>query len=177
MSERADARVNVTITGTTGHVDQSQLAGLIRRLAAKHGDQFSASAVAQCVRRCVDELLRAGIRSGLLPATEAMAGARLRLRPPLLWDLVDACPDDSRRPAGAGAIVPARAAARTGRPCHGRMDLAPGDRRGRQSAGWSGGGGRAGRRDPRERWSGFRGLGRAFLVSARPGRHRCVRLA
>jgi hypothetical protein len=82
MSERVDAWVNVTITGTAGHVDQSQLAGLIRRLAAKHGDQFSASAVAQCVRRCAGELLRAGIRSGLLPATEAMAGARLRLRPP-----------------------------------------------------------------------------------------------
>jgi hypothetical protein len=82
MSERIDARVNPTITEIAGHETQRQLARLAQRLAAKHSDQLPADAVAYCVWRCAEELMRTGVRSGLVPATEAMARARLGLRQP-----------------------------------------------------------------------------------------------
>jgi hypothetical protein len=82
MGERAEVRADVTITGTAGGGVQSQLAGLARRLAAVHGDQLATRAVERCVWSCAEELLRAGVRCGLVPATEAMARARLARHPP-----------------------------------------------------------------------------------------------
>ena len=61
MSERADARVNVTIAGTAGHMAQSQPAGLNWWGAATHRDQLPVVAV-PAVRRCAEEFLRGGVR-------------------------------------------------------------------------------------------------------------------
>jgi len=77
-----DARADIASVGTAGTAVRGELAALTRRLAAERSGQLPASAVVCCVWGCAEELLRAGVRSGLLWATEAMARARLDRHPP-----------------------------------------------------------------------------------------------
>jgi hypothetical protein len=75
MSEQQiDGQAGVRASAAT---DSGELSALIRRLAAGYDGQYPAGVVVGCVRGCAEELLRAGVRSGLIPATEAMARARL----------------------------------------------------------------------------------------------------
>ena len=61
---------------------RSQLTEAALRLAAEFGDHLPAGTVFACLARCTEELRRAGLRSGLASASEAMARTRLVQRLP-----------------------------------------------------------------------------------------------
>ncbi len=56
-----------------------KLLELTERLVEEH-NEVPAGSVIRCFARCRDELLGAGVRSGLVDAVEAMARHRLRVR-------------------------------------------------------------------------------------------------
>lgn len=56
------------------------LVEVTQRLVKEFGTDQSAGSVIRCVARCRDELLRLGLRAGLLDAVEAMARRRLQER-------------------------------------------------------------------------------------------------
>lgn len=55
-----------------------ELAGTTQRLIAEFAAQVPAGTVSRCVSQAREELLRSGVRSGLAPAAEVMARAKLR---------------------------------------------------------------------------------------------------
>jgi hypothetical protein len=116
------------IVGTADAAVGRGLATLIRRLAVgtAPGARRPAGLIAGCICVCAGELPQAGVRSGLVPATGAMTGARPDRRLPagaaLAWAAADSGPGGRRVCAGqpadsgyAGAPLPERAAAGEGR--------------------------------------------------------------
>jgi hypothetical protein len=59
---------------------RSQLLQLTERLIREHRDSLAAGAVIRAVAAARDEVRAAGMQNGLLPAVEASARQRLRLR-------------------------------------------------------------------------------------------------
>lgn len=59
---------------------REQVADVTGRLAREFEGVLAPGSVLRCVARCREELVRAGVRDGLEPALEAMAGLRLRHR-------------------------------------------------------------------------------------------------
>jgi hypothetical protein len=76
MGGQIDMRADAAIAGMTGAVAGRGLVTLIRRLSAGYDGQRPAGLIAGCIRVCAGELPQASVRSGLVPATEAMTGAR-----------------------------------------------------------------------------------------------------
>lgn len=62
----------------TVHRGNDAFAVLTSRLVAEYRDALPPGAVLRCVARCRQQLRRAGVRSGLETAVEAMARHRLR---------------------------------------------------------------------------------------------------
>ena len=56
----------------------AELAAVTDSLIAEHAGQVPAGAVIRCVAQAREQLLRAGVRTGLAVAVESMARSRLR---------------------------------------------------------------------------------------------------
>ena len=59
------------------HAAYAELLQMTEALIAEYAGQVPAGRVLSCVARCREELLRAGVRAGLVTATEAAARVRL----------------------------------------------------------------------------------------------------
>jgi len=114
MGGQIDTRAYAAIAGTGGAV-----AALIRRLAAGYDGQRPAGLIAGYVCMCVGGLPQAGVRSGLVPATEALTFARLDRRllagVGMAWAAAGSGPGGRRVYAGQPAHCRIRRGAAAGR--------------------------------------------------------------
>ena len=78
----------MTQTGTTmehpqeRHAEHSEMLAMTDRLIAEHAGTIPAGTVIACVALSREQLLRSGVRRGLVAATEAAARLRLAGRVP-----------------------------------------------------------------------------------------------
>ena len=57
--------------------ERNELLDMTHRLVREHEQHLPAGSVIRCVSRCRDELVRMGVRDGLVEAAEAMSRRRL----------------------------------------------------------------------------------------------------
>jgi hypothetical protein len=79
MGGQIDIRADAAVAGTARAAVGRGLAALIRRLAGYDGRR-PADLIVGCVCVCAGGLPQAGVRSGLVPATEALTRTRLDRR-------------------------------------------------------------------------------------------------
>ncbi len=61
---------------------RDEMQALVERLVAEYAATIPAGTVIRCVSRCREQLLRAGLRQGLVAATEAAARHQLSKKAP-----------------------------------------------------------------------------------------------
>lgn len=64
------------------HAVHADMLAMTERLVAEYAGRLPAGTVIACVARSREQLLRSGVRNGLVPATEAATHIRLNARLP-----------------------------------------------------------------------------------------------